>query len=297
MRSLEKVYSSRLLDINLTFMKSFETHKNCFILCRRGTSGHPPLKKPLTGKASFLPKLEQHSNITHIPVQSVRAMAAAESISLPKINSSSNSNITLSQNQSDSHIRLNSTKRLMTIQIPSASGDSLPQSSTREKQPKAANHHSSVNSRIRLTASSSSSKSRNRSLTEQLSDRSLLAPVCSSYGGLVVGQPRQRSDEQLTEGSPRKLSETDSTGIHGAKSEDGERDEGLLAVVPAIGNLSASRFSELKQTNGMSSVNSLPPSIGGLKKPRRGSLVMGDKPMKRCVSLRVSLKNPQQITI
>lgn len=212
---------------------------------------------------------------------------------MPKINSSSNGNITLSQNPSDPDIRFNSTKQL-TIQIPSASGDSVhvPLSSTREKLPKASHHHSSTNSRIQSTASSLSSKSRSRSLTEQLSNHSLLAPICNSYGGPVVGQPaRQRSDEQLIEGSPCKSSKAESTSVHGVHSEDGERDEGILAVMPAIGNLSASRFNELKQTNGTSSVQSLLPSIGGSRKLRRGSLVMlGDKPAKRCISLRVSLK-------
>ena len=200
----------------------------------------------------------------------------------------------MSQNQGDTDIRLNLTKRL-TIQIPSASGDSPPQSNAKEKQPKA-NHHSSSNSRIQSTASSLSSKSRSRSLTEQLSDHSLLAPICNSYGGSIA---RQRSDEQLIEGSPRKLSKADSIGVqyHGVKSEDCERDEGILAVVPAIGNLSTSRFNELKQTIGVSSVNSLTSSVGGLKKLRRGSLVMGDKPMKRCISLRVSRINLEQEVI
>lgn len=251
------------------------------------------MKKPLTGKVTFLPKLEQYSNnVTHIPAQSARQTTAVGSIilSLPKINSSSNSDITLSQNPSNSGIRLNSTKRL-TIQIPPVSGDNvhIPPSSTREKLPKASHHHSSTNSR---TASSLSSKSRNRSLTEQLSDHSLLVPICNSYGGPVVGQPtRLGSDEQLIEGSPRKSSKAECTGIHGVHSEDGEREEGILVVMPAIGNLSASRFNELKQTNGTSSAYSLPPSIGGSRKLRRGSLVMpGDKPMKRCISLRVNLK-------
>ena len=115
-------------------------------------------------------------------------------------------------------------------------------------------------------------------------------PICNSYGG-SVGQPRQRSDEHLTEGSPRHLAKDESIEVH-CKSEDEERDEGALAVVPTINNLSASRFNELKQVNGAASVNSLSTSVNtGSRKLRRGSLVMGDKAMKRCISLRVSLIN------
>ena len=276
--------------------------------CRRGTSsGHPPPKKPLTGKATFLPKLEQSmsNSVTHISTQSAKqATAAVDSvISLPKINSSCNT--LLSQNPSDSDIQF---KRL-TIQIPSASGDNvhIPHSTTREKLPpkvSSSYHHSNTNSRVQSTASSSlSSKSRNRSLTEQLSDHSLLAPICNSYGG--ASQPtRQKSDEELIEGPPhksskannekpiegsprRKSSKGDSTSVHSGvhHSEDSEKDEGMisLAVMPTTGNLSASRF------NGTSSLHSLPPSMGGARRLRRGSLVMpGDKPMKTCISLRVS---------
>lgn len=246
--------------------------------------------------------------MTHISAQSAKqATAAVDSvISLPKINSSSNT--LLSQNPSDSDIRF---KRL-TIQIPSVSGDNvhIPHSTTRdlEKLPSKVSssyHHSNTNSRVQSTASSSlSSKSRNRSLIEQLSDHSLLAPICNSYGG--ASQPtRQKSDEELIEGPPHKSSKAnnekliegsprresskgDSTSIHGGvhHREDSEKDEGMisLAVMPVTGNLSA-----LMRFNGTSSLHSLPPSMGGARRLRRGSLVMpGDKPMKTCISLRVS---------
>ena len=275
-----------------------------YTLSRRGTSsGHPPLKKsPLTGKATttFLPKLDQHSsiNVTHISARSAKQATAENAIllSLPKINSSSNSNITtlLGQNPSDSDIRF---KRL-TIQIPSASSSSahIPHSMTsfREKLPSKANshhQHSNTNSRTHSTSSSGLlSKSRNHGLTEQLSDHSLLAPICNSYSGgrpVVADQPI--GHEQLIEGSPHKSAKVDSTGVHG---DDG--DGMILAVIPATDNLSSSRFSELKQTNDALSMLPLPlSSMGGAKRPRRGSLVMppGDKPMKRCFSLRVSLRH------
>ena len=286
-----------------TFVRVY-MYRKIILLYRRGTlSGHPPLlKKPLSGKATtFLPKLDQHSNNgTHIPAQSAKKATAAVAdgvVSLPNIYSSSNSNVTLSQNPSDSDVRFKF-KRL-TIQIPSASSDSvhISQSTTREKLPKANchHHHSNTNNKIHSPASSSlSSKSKSRSvhvhIADQLSDHSLLAPICNSYSGApVAGHPtRQRSDKQLIEGSTRKSSKTDSTFVHGVYSEDGERDEGMiLAVLPATGNLSSSRFNELKQTNGTPLLHSLPLSVGGAKQLRRGSLVM---PVKRCISLRVSVK-------
>ena len=147
-------------------------------------------------------------------------------------------------------------------------------------------------SRTHSTSSSGliSKKSRNRGLTEQLSDHSLLAPICNSYStsAVVMDQPTgQRTDEQLIEGSPHKIesAKVDSMGVHG--------DEMILAVIPATDNLSSSRFSELKQTSGAPSMHSLPllpTSMGGAKRSRRGSLVMplADKPMKRCFSLRVN---------
>ena len=269
-----------------------------YFFCRRGiSSGHPSLKKsPLTGKATttFLPKLDQHCsiNVTHISAQSAK-QATAENVqllSLPKINSSTKTTTLLGQNPSDSDIRL---KRL-TIQIPSGSGG-VPQSSTssREKLPMASRTHSTSSSVL------ISKKSRNRGLTEQLSDHSLLAPICNSYStsAVVVDQPTgRRTDEQLIEGSPHKIesAEIDSKGVRGDDDGNGM----ILAVMPATDNLSSSRFSELKQTSAahapsMHSLPLPPTSMGGAKRSRRGSLVMplADKPVKRCFSLRVNLNN------
>ena len=148
-------------------------------------------------------------------------------------------------------------------------------------------------SRTHSTSSSGliSKKSRNRGLTERMSDHSLLAPICNSYStsAVVMDQPtEQRTDEQLIEGSPHKIesAKVDSMGVHGDDDGNGM----IFAVMPATDNLSSSRFSELKQTSGVPSMHPLPlppTSMGGAKRSRRGSLAM--PPMKRCFSLRVNL--------
>ena len=174
-------------------------------------------------------------------------------LSLPKINSSTKTTTLLGQNPSDSDIRF---KRL-TIQIPSGSGGStsahVPQSitSSREKLQMASRTHSTSSSGL------ISKKSRNRGLTERMSDHSLLAPICNSYSTstVVTDQPtEQRTDEQLIEGYPHKIesAKVDSMGVHG---NDG--DGMILAVMPATDNLSSSRFGELKQTSGAPLMRSL----------------------------------------
>ena len=73
---------------------------------------------------------------------------------------------------------------------------------------------------------------------------------------------------------------TDNNGHSGGEEETKQQ----LAVLPAISNLSASspRFTEVK----LSPVTSLL----GSRKLKRGSVVMGEKSVKRSISLRVRFK-------
>ena len=231
--------------------------------------------------SSILPKLDLRQIVSSVHPRRT-AVEPREDISLPKINSSTD-NVSLMRTPSDSNPKPNSTKRL-TIQIPTASGDVLVMATNKEKQTKAKNN---TNGRT-LSTSSTQVKPNTHSQLGRSSDRSLLAPTCSSYSG-PVGQPMaRRSIEHLTEGSSLQVARP----ADESKTMDGvDNDRQVqLAVLPAISNASASastRFNELKLNNSSSS-SPLSSMIGSVRRLKRGSVVMGEKAVKRSISLRVS---------
>ena len=234
--------------------------------------------------SSILPKLDLRQIVSSVHPRRT-AVEPREDISLPKINSSTD-NVSLMRTPSDSNPKPNSTKRL-TIQIPTASGDVLVMATNKEKQTKANNNTKSRT----LSTSSTQVKPNTHSQLGRSSDRSLLAPTCSSYSG-PVGQPMaRRSIEHLIEGSALHVARPADESIQ-SKTVDGvDNDRQVqLAVLPAISNASASastRFNELKLNNSSSS-SPLSSIIGSVRRLKRGSVVMGEKAVKRSISLRVS---------
>ena len=228
---------------------------------------HPQLKlsNELVHKASILPKLEQQKQMFTLPT---RQDEAKEAISLPKINCFTD-DITLQQMQSDSNSKPDS-KRRLTVLIPTASGDNV--ISNREE-------HGNANNNWTRFTTSTVLRSKTHRRADPPNNHMLLAPTCSSYSN-SMSQPKNRPTDNQPSHQVARAEEVPSTSY-----------EGLLAVLPAISSLSASRrLTMLKQTNSMSATS---PITTGSTKLIRGSLVT-EKMAKRSISLRV---RTQHITL
>ena len=231
---------------------------------------HPQLKlsNELVHKASILPKLEQQKLMSTLPT---RRDEAKEAISLPKINCFTD-DITLRQMQSDSNSRPDS-KRRLTVLVPTASGDNV--ISNREERGNANNNW------IRSTTSTMLRFKTHRQ-ADPPNDHMLLAPTCSSYSNSMSQSKNKPTGNHLEQHSHQ---------VARAKEVPSTSYEDLLAVLPAISSLSASRrLTMLKQTNSMSATS---PITTGSRKLRRGSLVT-ENTAKRSISLRV---RTQHITL
>ena len=227
----------------------------------RRTSNQPQFKVA-NHSANILPKLEQRNNNLVLSTHPARPVEQRDDISLPKINLSA-TDVTSQRMQSYSNTKANSTKQL-TIQIPSASGD----------------NNNTTTGRLVSTVSSRMSKSKANSLPERLSNHTLLAPTCNSLSGSEVQS--RKSVEDMAEETPVGLARA-AEAIH----THGESDGGVqLAVLPAISNLSG--MSPTTTSMSLTSSRITSSTIASSKKLRKGSLVVADKSLKRCISLRVS---------